>query len=83
MPTYEALAAFQRQWGKLDAQRREASKKALAVFIANLKAGGAFNPEMRVHKLVNTEIWSLTWAKDGWALFRHGVEVAEGETHIV
>ena len=62
MPTYEALAAFQRQWGKLDAQQREAFKKALAVFIASLKAGGAFSPELRVHKLVNTEIWSLTWA---------------------
>lgn len=81
MPTYEALAAFQRQWGKLDAQQREAFKKALAVFIANLKAGGAFSPELRV--LVNTEIWSLTWAKDGRALFRYGPEVAEGETHIV
>lgn len=83
MPTYEALAAFQRQWGKLDAQQREAFKKALAVFIANLKAGGTFSPELRVHKLVNTEIWSLTWAKDGRALFRYGPEVAEGEIHIV
>ena len=53
------------------------------MFIANLKAGGAFSPELRVHKLVNTEIWSLTWAKDGRALFRHGAEAAEGETHIV
>jgi len=83
MPTYEALAAFQRQWGKLDAQQREAFKKALAVFIANLTAGGAFSPELRVHKLVNTEIWSLTWARDGRALFRYGEEVAEGERHIV
>lgn len=47
-------------WGKLDAQQREASKKALAAFIANLKAGRTFSPELRVHKLVNTEIWSLT-----------------------
>jgi len=83
MPTYESLAAFQRQWGKLDAAQREAFKKALAVFIANLKAGGPFSPELRVHKLVNTEIWSLTWAKDGRALFRYGSEVTDGETHIV
>ena len=32
---------------------------------------------------MNTEIWSLTWAKDGRALFRYGSEVTEGETHIV
>lgn len=83
MPTYEALAAFQRQWGKLDAQQREAFKRALAVFVANLRADGAFSPELRVRKLVNTEIWSLTWAKDGRALFRYGEEATEGERHIV
>ena len=83
MPTYESLAAFQRQWGKLDAAQREVFKKTLAVFIADLKAGGAFSPELRVHRLVNTEIWSLTWAKDGRALFRFGPQVTGGETHIV
>lgn len=83
MPTHEALAAFQRQFGKLDAPQKEAFRRALAVFLANLKAGGAFSPELRVHKLVNTEIWSLTFAKDGRALFRYGQQVAEGEMHIV
>lgn len=83
MPTYEALAAFQRQFGKLDASQKAAFRRALAVFIADLKAGGSFRPELRVHKLVNTEIWSVTWAKDGRALFRYGDEVASGETHIV
>lgn len=83
MRTYEALAAFQRQYGKLDAAQKEAFRRALAVFIANLKAGKSFNPELLVHKLANTEIWSLTFAKDGRALFRYGEQLAEGETHIV
>ena len=83
MPTYEALTPFLRQWGKLDTAQRAVSQKALAVFVANLKAGGAFSPELRVHKLANTDIWSLTWAKDGRALFRYGPEVTEGETYIV
>jgi mRNA-degrading endonuclease YafQ of YafQ-DinJ toxin-antitoxin module len=83
MPTYEALAAFQRQYGKLDAAQKAAFRRALAVFIANLKAGRTFSPELRVHKLVNTEIWSLTFANDGRALFRYGQQVADGETHIV
>jgi hypothetical protein len=83
MPTYEALAAFQRQFGKLDAAQKAAFRRALAVFIEDLKAGGSFSPELRVHKLVNTEIWSVTWAKDGRALFRYGDEVASGGTHIV
>ena len=83
MPTYEALAAFQRQFGKLDPAQKAAFRRALAVFIANLKSSGSFSPELRVHKLVNTEIWSLTFAKDGRALFRYGEQVAEGETHII
>ncbi|MCW2942479.1 MAG: hypothetical protein JWN00_5464 [Actinomycetia bacterium] len=83
MPTYESLAAFQREWEKLDAGQRAAFRRALAVFIANLKAGEGFSPELRVHRLVNTEIWSMTWAKDGRALFRHGKQMVSGETHIV
>lgn len=83
MPTYEALAAFQRQFGKLDVAQKAAFRRALAMFIANLKAGGSFNPELRVHKLVNTEIWSLTFARDGRALFRYGAAEKPGETHIV
>ena len=83
MPTYESLAAFQRQWAKLDPAQQAAFRRAVAVFIADLKAGERFSPELRVHKLVNTEIWSLTWAKDGRALFRYGSEVVQGETHII
>jgi hypothetical protein len=83
MPTYEVLAAFQRHYGKLDAAQKAAFRRALAVFIANLKDGGEFTPELRVHKLVNTEIWSLTFAKDGRALFRYGEAVADGEAHII
>jgi len=83
VPTYEALAAFQRQYRKLDASQKEAFRRALALFIANLKAGESFSPELRVHKLVNTEIWSMTFAKDGRALFRYGGQAAEGEAHIV
>ncbi|HEV2345872.1 MAG TPA: hypothetical protein VGS97_17370 [Actinocrinis sp.] len=36
-----------------------------------------------MHELANTEIWSLTWAKDGRALFRYGDRVATGEAHTV
>ncbi|HEX4788622.1 MAG TPA: hypothetical protein VH372_09190 [Actinospica sp.] len=83
MPTYEALAAFQRQYGKLGPVQKAAFRRALAVFIANLRADGSFSPELRVHKLVNTEIWSLTFAEDGRALFRYGNAVSDGEVHIV
>lgn len=83
MPTFESLAAFQRQFAKLDAEQRAAFRRAVAEFVANLKAGEGFSPELRVHKLVNTEIWSLTWAKDGRALFRYGSQVVQGETHII
>lgn len=83
MPTFESLAAFQRQFAKLDAEQRAAFRRAVAEFVANLKAGEGFSPELRVYRLVNTEIWSLTWAKDGRALFRYGSQVVQGETHII
>lgn len=83
MPTFESLAVFQRQFAKLEAEQRAAFRRAVAEFVANLKAGEGFSPELRVHKLVNTEIWSLTWAKDGRALFRYGSQVIRGETHII
>jgi hypothetical protein len=53
------------------------------VFIADLKASEGFSQELRVHKLANTEIWSLTWAKDGRALFRFGAGITPGQTHII
>jgi hypothetical protein len=83
MPTFESLAAFQRQWAKLDAAQRAAFRRAVMLFVADLRAGEGFSSGLRVHKLVNTEIWSLTWAKDGRALFRFGQEVTPGETHII
>lgn len=52
MPTFESLAAFQRQFAKLDAEQRAAFRRAVAEFVANLKAGEGFSPELRVHKLV-------------------------------
>ncbi len=73
----------ERQWAKLDAAQRAAFRRAVAVLIADLKAGEGFSPELRVHKLVNTEIWSLTWATDGRALFRFGAEITPGQTHII
>ncbi|PZS10126.1 MAG: hypothetical protein DLM55_04935 [Acidimicrobiales bacterium] len=83
MPTYESLAAFRRQWEKLDASQQAAFRRALAVFVTNLKTGGGFSSQLRIHKLANTEIWSLSWAKDGRALFRYGGQIVPGETHIV
>ena len=83
MPTYESLAAFQRQWAKLDPAQRTAFRRAVAGFIANLKAGEGFSPELRMHKLVNMEIWSLSWAQDSRTLFRFGAEITPGETHII
>ena len=38
---------------------------------------------VRTYKLVTTEIWSLTWARDGRALFRFGREITPGEIHII
>lgn len=83
------------EWpGRLDPADDLVGKAALIVLtsksptggdmsVANLKAGEEFSPGFRVRKLVNTEIWSLTWATDGRALFRYGSHAVPGETHII
>jgi hypothetical protein len=38
---------------------------------------------VRTHRLANTEICSLTWARDGRARFRFGREITPGEIHII
>lgn len=57
-------AAGRRVEHHLDPAQRAAFRRAVAGFIANPKAGEGFSPELRMHKLVNMEIWSLSWAQD-------------------
>src|ERR1700677_67987 len=83
MPTYESLAAFGRQWDKLTPAQRAMLLRAVVIFIADLKAGGGFSPDLRVHKLAIHGLWALSWAKDGRALFRFGKAITPGETHII
>src|ERR1700677_4790394 len=83
MPTYDFLAAFVNDWVKLTPAQRAMLLRAVVIFIAYLKAGGGFSPDLRMHKLANTAIWSLSWAKDGRALFRFGKAITPGETHII
>ncbi len=84
MPTYDVLDAFRRDLDKLSAEQRAAFRKAVAVFVTDLRRRQGFRKGLRVKKMQGHEdIWELTWAPDGRATFSFGPEHSEGEPHIV
>lgn len=62
MPTYLRLPRFNRDWERLRPQEQARFRAALAVFVADLAAGGGFRPGLRVKKMAGHDIWEMTWA---------------------
>src|SRR5215472_566192 len=71
MPTYLRLPRFNCDWERLSKQDQERFRAALVVFVADLAAGGAFRPGLRVKKMAGHDIWEMTWAPDGRATFSY------------
>lgn len=83
MPTYDFTDGFRRDLARLDDAQRRALQRAVAHFIADLKAG-QFRPGLRVKSVRGMPgTVEMTWADDGRALFTYGPEVRPGETHVV
>jgi hypothetical protein len=83
MPTWDQLAAFRQDLKNLTPQQKAAFKKAVARFVADLRAG-SFRKGLRVKKMAGGgDIWEMTWAPDGRATFHYGDEVQAGEHHVV
>jgi hypothetical protein len=83
MPTYLRLPRFNRDWDRLSQQEQARFRAALAVFVADLVAGGRFRPGLRVKKMAGHDIWEMTWAPDGRATFVYGKPVRQDEVHII
>jgi hypothetical protein len=82
MPTYDVLASFWRDWGSLTPQQQRAFRKAVAEFIADLRAG-AFRPSLRIKRVQGYPgVWEMTWAADGRATFEYGEEI-RGGPHVI
>lgn len=83
-PTYESVAAFQRDFDRLTAAQRKRFKKAVTQLVEDLAADRLPRAGLRVKRVQGTvDIWELTRAPDGRATFQRGTEVVPGQAHII
>lgn len=84
MPTYGKTDRFKKYHASLSAEDKKRFKLAVAKFVEDLKAKGAFRKGLRVKGVQGAEgIFEMTWAEDGRATFEYGVEQVEGEPHVI
>jgi hypothetical protein len=83
-PTYERQPAFARDFAKLTDQQQRRFLAAVVAMAADLKAGRAFRPGLRVKSVQGWPgVWEMTWAPDGRATFEYGPECRPGELHVI
>jgi hypothetical protein len=84
MPSYSWLARFRADFKHLSPTQQEAFLQAVEQFVEDLKAGATFRKGLRIKGVKGaTGIYELTWAHDGRATFQYGLEVTNGEPHVV
>lgn len=84
MPTYEALARFLREYGKLTAEQRLQFAIAYRQMVADLKAKRSFKARLRILQMTDHPgIFEMSWGQGGRATFSFGPEKRPGERHIV
>lgn len=85
MPTFEALARFNREFHRLSPEMRHAFLAMLPLFITALRESPpAFSPALRVHRVQgHSGIWEVTFAPDGRATFEYATAVLVDEPHVI
>ena len=84
MPTYAWLARFGVDFERLTPVQQAACLVAVRQVIEDLESGGTFRKGLCVKGVQGASgIYEMTWADDGRATFRYGVEVIPGKTHGV
>ena len=83
MPTYEWTARFRRDFESLTPAQRASFQRTVTRFVEDLRAG-RFRKGLRVKAYRGEEnLFELTWAPDGRALFSYATPVRPNQTHIV
>jgi len=83
VPTFAKTAQFKRDWASLTHEQRQAVRRALTKFLADLRSG-RFRKGLRVKGVQGAPgIFEMTWADDGRATFQYGPEIIRGEPHVV
>ncbi len=83
MPTHGEEESFWRDYAHLSAEQRAAFGAAVAKLNVDLKTG-RFRKGLRVKRLERSpDVWEMTWAANGRALFSYGPPKRPGQQHIV
>jgi hypothetical protein len=83
MPTYFATPRFYREFRKLTAEQQALFMAAIAKFVEDLKTG-RFRKSLRIKRCQgHKNVWELSWAPDGRALYKYGAEALRGEPHVI
>ncbi len=91
MPTHVETSRFLREYDRLSLELQRRFRVALGIFIADLLAMEEglvrwfdFRPGLRVKKVQGAQdLYEMTWAPDGRALFRIEEEILTGKLHVV
>jgi hypothetical protein len=83
MPTHNEDPRFLTDWADLTPLQQAAFKVALRKFVDDL-CRGSFRKGLRIERLEGTsDVWEMTWANDGRALFTYGSSVRPDDPHVV
>jgi hypothetical protein len=83
MLTHEEDDSFWRDFDRLTVAQKAEFKSAIAELVADLKRG-SFRKGLRIKRVQGrSDVWEMTWAGDGRALFRYGPSVRPGDPHII
>lgn len=83
MPTHTQTATFQRDFGNLSRDEKEAFRAAVGKFVHDLQAG-RLRKSLRVKRIQGVPgVFEMTWANEGRATFEYGKEVIEGTPHVI
>ncbi len=76
---------FHADYARIDGTQREAFIRAVDAFRADLDSGGGrFRKGLRVKGVRSaSDVYEMTWARDGRATFSYGPSLREGEPHII
>lgn len=83
MPTYEANDQFWHDWQRLTEEQQAQFRAAVRQMVADLKATRPFAHRLRIKGFRSRRnVYEMTWAKDGRALFTYGTSPRPREAHI-
>jgi hypothetical protein len=82
MRTHDEDTRFLREWDRLTHEQQARFGRALQQFIGGLRSGH-MPPGLRVKRYQGSDnVFEMTWAPDGRALFRYGDEIHAGQPHV-